>query len=487
MVLLIMSCLFYYFAATPYTILFLLFSALVAYASTHIMNMGQIRTHPHIRGCVLFVSILLNVIPWLLTSANDLWIKGSAILHRYVGIIPELHALPLVAAMGMAYYTSQIISYLVDCYWDNAKPQNNPIKLFAFICFFPQLTTGPISRYENLRLMYNKHYFQYKNLCFGCQRIIWGLFKKLVIADRVGIIVNSILADPVGYSGIFHWIMVLVYPIQLYADFSGCMDIALGSAELFDIHLAENFNNPFFSKSIREFWTRWHITLGVWAKEYVMYPILKTKIMVNFSKSTKKKLGKHMAKFIPAAFAAGMVWLVMGVWHGGIKYIVGVSLYYWVLIEMGELFEPISKKIIYALKINTSNFSWRFFQRARTYLIYAIGATFFNTAGIHDALYMIKSCFTLPFDGNMNPWILCDGSILKTGITYAQINIIIIGVVLMVIVANLRESYGYAREWVSKQGIIFRWLIWILLLFAVLIFGAYGPGYDASKFIYGQF
>lgn len=484
---LIMSGVFYYFAATPYTFLYLIFSTAVAYMVTYFIEKSQSQGKSRKGKLFLWCGIALNIIPWLLTSGSDLWISGSAIMHSAVNAIPSLQALPLAAAMGMAYYTSQVISYMIDCAWGTIERQKNPLKLLTFVAFFPQLTTGPISHYDNLKCIYARHIFSYKNMCFGTQRILWGVFKKLVIADRAGIIVNAIWGNLSIFSGYWHWVALLLYPILIYADFSGCMDIVLGTAELFDIHLEENFKNPFFSRTIREFWSRWHITLGKWAKDYVMYPILKTSFMVKLTKKAKKRFGKHFGKLLPAAFASAMVWLVMGIWHGGFRHIIGVSLFYWTLIELGELTDPFWEKLLAKLQINTKNFSWKFFQAARTYLIYSFGAVFFQAPGVTSAISFIKSLFAMFVQKQTNPWIFFDESILKTGVTYGDINLLIIGVVLLLLVAILREKFGYARTWIAEQGFVFRWAIWLGLFALVLIFGAYGPGYTASEFIYQGF
>jgi len=392
-----------------------MFSATVAYIATILMDFFKAKGKLPEARWVLIIAIVLNIIPWLMTSGSDLWMTSLSIFQSTIRDTSSLQPFPIAVAMGMAYYTSQVIAYMVDCYWESIERENNPIKLLLFLCFFPQLTSGPISRYRNLKSIFEKHSFQYTNLCFGAQRILWGFFKKLVLADRINIVINAVWGEPDTYVGLWTWISMLLYPILLYADFSGCMDIALGTAELFDIRLEENFNNPLLSKSIRDFWGRWHITLGKWAKDYVMYPLLKSSYMVALTKKTKALFGKRLGKFLPAAFASGVVWLVMGIWHGGVKYIIGVSLYYWVLIEAGEFFDPYCKKIIVRLAINTEKFSWKLFQCIRTYFIYAFGLIIFKASSLEEADAFIKRLF---IGSEMNPWIFFDGSVLNTGITW---------------------------------------------------------------------
>ena len=273
-VLVIMSIIFYLIAGTPYTMIFLAVSTLIAYVSTlYIEKNRNNSTVSKKVSIVAIITILLNVIIWFALKGSSFWILGSKLLHKISSKFPILHPLPVTAALGMGYYTAQVIGYILDVLWNTSTIQSNPLKLFLFVSFFPQLTVGPISRYNDLKTIYKPHKFSYQNICLGSQRILWGLFKKLVISDRITVIVNAIWADTNAFNGIWPWIAVFLYPMEIYTDFSGCMDIVLGSAELFDIHLTENFRNPFFSRNSQEFWQRWHITLGTWARDYVFYPL----------------------------------------------------------------------------------------------------------------------------------------------------------------------------------------------------------------------
>lgn len=472
--LLIMSLIFYYMSATPYTIVFLCISTLTAYVATNFAANRKKAT------LLSIVAIFINIVLWF-------FLKGTSLWGRFIPNFDDLPNGMFVAALGMGYYTLQIIGYLLDCYWGNINPQRNPLKLFLFVCFFPQMTTGPISRYSQLKSLYERHYFSYKNISFGTQRILWGFFKKIVLAERVGIIVNGIWNDLETYNGFYYWVALLLFPIQMYADFSGCTDIVIGTAELFGISLPENFNSPFFSKSVQEFWQRWHITLGAWAKDYVLYPVLKSKAMINFSKFTKRKVGKKKGKFIVTALGMLILWLVMGIWHGAPKYIIGVSLWYWALLMLGELCSPAMKKVSAFLKIPENSFSWHLFQSARTYFIYAVGAAFFRAPSIRAGVGFVLNLKQVFIKDTWNPWIFFDGSVLDFGITYQDINIIIFAIMALLIVGLLREKYGYARVWISEQILVFRWMIWIGLFIFILVYGKYGPGYTVEEFIYQGF
>lgn len=488
-VLLVVSLVFYHYAARTRTIVFLVISTLTAYVCT--LWMARIRRN---RGgsskavtALTITALSVNVILWFFLKGNEFWTAAiRGIEHFHSTPLSGLLNMEFAAALGMGYYTLQIMGYILDCSWGTIEPQRNPFKLFLFVCFFPQLTTGPISQYRQLESLYQKHNICYENITHGAQRILWGFFKKLVLAERVGIIVSGITGDLNVYSGYYAWIAVLLYPIQMYADFSGCMDIVIGVAEMFDIKLAENFRSPFFSRSSQEFWQRWHITLGAWARNYVLYPLMKSKAMVRFGKFTRKKLGKTMGKFAATCVSMFVLWMVIGAWHGGFRFIVGVSLWYWVILMSGELLAPLFQKVTVKLGFKTDSFSWHLFQSARTYVIYAIGITFFS-GGVKKGLLLLKTATGVISKEMANPWIFFDGSILNLGVTWGDINLIIVAVILLFLVGILSEKYGYARTWMDKQGFLFRWSVWIILFLIVLIYGKYGPEYHAEDFIYQRF
>lgn len=484
-ILLCLSVIFYIYAATPYTLWYLIITSLLSYTAGMVigyrdkLSLGEKRT-----SFVVTVILILNIMIWFVLKGKSFWTAGFGLLHK---IIPSI-GIPqseLVAALGMGYYTAQAIGYILDVKWAVCAPEKNPLKVLLFIGFFPQLTVGPISKFSQLQGLFVPHVFQYKNICFGSQRILWGMLKKLVVSDRIAIVVNGIWNDTVTYTGVWPWIAVFLYPIEIYTDFSGCVDIVIGAAELFDIKMPENFKNPFYSLTVQEFWQRWHITLGHWAKDYVYYPILKSKIMIRIGKETRKHFSKRIAKFIPWSIGMGALWFVMGGWHGSVRHIVGVSAWYWIIIVVSEFFQPAFKRVTKFLNVDTESFSWKLFQRLRTYFVFSIGCVFFVSMGIHDVISRYKTLFI-----NLRPsnyWTLFDGTILNLGLTWGDINIVMLCCMMIIIVAYLREKYGFARIWISKQILPFRWTIWMILFVIVIIHGHYGPGYDASQFIYQGF
>ena len=206
-ILLCLSLVFYYFAATPYTIGYLIASTLIAYISTIWVQRRREKNGREAKGLltITIVALVINIVIWFTVKGRGLWIPFASrfITWHYSSKLDSLINLQLIASLGMGYYTLQVLGYIIDCYWENVIPQKNPFKLFLFVAYFPQLTTGPISRYSQLETLYDRHKFEYQNIAFGAQRILWGFTKKIVLAERIGIIVSGINAAPSTYTGFY--------------------------------------------------------------------------------------------------------------------------------------------------------------------------------------------------------------------------------------------------------------------------------------------
>ena len=202
----------------------------------------------------------------------------------------QLGSSSLIMPIGISFYTFQATGYLIDVYRGLVPASTSYPKFLLFMSYFPQLTQGPISKYSDLMPQLTEgHDFEYKNFILGFQRVLWGYFKKMVIADNLAMVVATIFASPDQYFGIYVPFAILMYSIQIYADFSGGIDIIMGFSKMMGINLTENFNRPFFAKSLSEFWQRWHITLGAWMRDYVFYPIAFSKRHKNLTRKLRKK------------------------------------------------------------------------------------------------------------------------------------------------------------------------------------------------------
>ncbi len=434
---------------------------------------------------VLAIGIVSNFFVLAIVKYSGFMISNINSLLNMAKIKYAFNMLDIALPLGISFYTFQSAGYLIDVYRGKVSADRNILKFALFVSYFPQIVQGPISRYNDLaHQLYEPHTFDYQRVKFGAQRIFWGLFKKLVIADRMAIIVNQIFGDfyVESYVGFTVFIAVLFYGVQIYADFSGGMDIIYGVSQIFGINLVENFRRPFMAKSVSEFWQRWHITLGSWMRDYVFYPLALSKPFNNFGKLLRKTGNKYIAKVVPTCLASFIVFTLIGIWHGSSWKYFAFGLYSAYFVSTATLLEPFYEKCRKFFRVDTNRFSFRAFQVVRTLFLVTLGRYFSRAGSFTQAVNMIKATFS-----EYNPWILIDGTLYKFGIDQKNFSIMILMVILLFLVDALQEKGYHIRETLAKQGIVFRWLVYLALLFIILIFGMYGPGYDVSNFIYQGF
>lgn len=483
--LLLYSVCFFVLSSNVFTGIYLLINIVVTWLCTRLIERAKSSGAQKWSKRYLFMGIITNVGVLAVLKYSNFFISIINSVLRVTGTDFRFPETNFISPIGISFYTIISVGYLLDCYWlQTANSQTNLMKTALFIGYYPQMTSGPITRYQEMKeQLYVPHHFSYSKVAFGLQRILWGLFKKLVISTRVASIVNGIYGDLDSCCGLYIWTASFLFMLQLYTDFSGCMDIIMGASECYGIDLPENFRTPFFARSVQEYWQRWHITLGVWLRDYILYPILRTETWRKMTKWIKAHWGKQASKQIPSYLGMLCVWLLIGLWHGGgWKYILGMGLWFWSCIVLSQVFQPVFKKMILFLNIDTKSFSWHLFQSLRVFVLVSIGNMFFRLNSLSDTLRAIKGSFAI-----WNPWIFFDGSMMRFDVTHADLNIIIAGVFLLFMVGILQEKYTYARVWIRKQILPFRWLIWLGLFAAILIYGSYGPGYDAADFIYRGF
>lgn len=477
--LLLFSLAFFLLSSVPYTILYLAASII----SASLCADRIARKDGKYGKAALIVGLVINIGLLGLLKYSNFFIRNFNGLLSAAHFPLSLPLLDFAAPLGISYYTLSVAGYLLDCYWGTISPQNGLAKTAPFVSYYPQLTSGPIVRYQQVSgQLYERHAFDYQTVAFGLQRMLWGVFKKLVISARLAVLVDTIYSDPVTYPGLYIWLAAALFVFRLYTDFSGCIDIIMGASECYGIKLPENFQTPFFSRSVQEFWQRWHITLGAWMRDYIFYPVLRTGALRKLTNWVKGCFGKKAARQIPSYLGMLCVWLLMGLWHGGAwKYVLGQGIWFWLLIVLGQVFDPLFKKAIRLLCINTDCFSWRLFQSLRVFVLVCIGNMFFWLDGLRTTLRTMKaglSCW--------NPEIFFDGSLLKLGLDGANFGAVVISLGILLIVSALQEK-GSVREMLAQQNLVFRWIILLGLIFGIILLGMYGPGYDAQSFIYERF
>ncbi len=395
----------------------------------------------------------------------------------------QIEAVKVIVPLGISYYTFSSVGYLLDIYWRKKTYEKDYINLFVAMSFFPQMVQGPIAHYPKvIEQVKQLKGFEYQRFCMALQLMLWGYFKKLVIADRMSVFVNQVFGHIGYYRGLVFVVAIMGSAIQLYADFSGCMDIVEGVAELFGITLDKNFNVPFSSKSTAEFWRRWHITLGTWFKEYVFFPMSTASWNIKLSRFFKNKFGTRAGKTVTSIIPLIVVWLLTGIWHGtGMNYVVW-GCYYGTIIILSSILQPEFKKVESWLRIDTETAGWNYFCQIRTFFIFCGGRLLTVPGSLENTKLVVKNILA-----QWNPWIFFDGTMFDFGLNAPNVWLLLLSIGILVMVDHLHTNGVKIRETIAKQHIAVRWLIYVTAVFAVLVLGMYGANYHGTEFIYAGY
>lgn len=441
----------------------------LAYGIGRALEAAKNKTHG-LRKTILIIGIIITAAALIITKYSDFSITT---LNRIVGLSGSSLQLPLlkfVMPIGISFWTFQTIAYIADVYLGKTEAEKNLLYFSASVIFFPIVTMGPITRVQDLVPQLSRKYtFDYERMRSGLLLMLWGYFKKLMIADRLAVFVGTVFGNVHNYSGKVNGLMFLVaggfYAIQLYTDFSGYTDIVRGSARIFGVDLPLNFTAPYFARSVAEFWRRWHMTLMDWLKNYVYIPL---------GGNRKGKVRKY--------FNIMAVFFVSGLWHGaGFTYII------WGLLNgfyqlAGSFLKPFNDWVVRTFKIDRESSGHKFFQTIFTFLLITIAWMFFRANSLSDALYMVK-CMFMP-----TIWIFTDGSMAKQGLTSTEIMIALLSIGAVWIVDYLKfERKVDILTWLTTQHLLFRWLVYYVGIFIIVIFGHYGGTYNAADFVYFKF
>ncbi len=407
--------------------------------------------------------------------------------YNMVALIAELFRfsaniswLQVASLMGISYFMLSAIGYLMDVYWESYKAERNFCTVALFVLYFPQMISGPITRFASMKEQFaSKHRPEFDNIAGGMRRMAWGYFKKLVISERFAIVVSAIFDGYGEYSGMWLIVGALCYMIRLYTDFSGCMDIVMGASKLFGIELPENFNAPFLSRSVKEFWQRWHITLGNWFKDYVMYPVQISKPFVSLGKKCKKRFGKKVGKKIPTYLSMLILWFLLGVWHGATaQYFIASALIPFVLLIGGDLLEPVWTKLTQRIKLNTDSFICRQLQRIRTILLLCFIWFFVCTTTVGNGFGVLKQVFTrFCFSGSR---IL---SLESVGLASADVILMLVGLGVLLFEHACLARNSTIEKVLDKGNRVVKYVVIYAELLLILFYGMVGN----STFIYFKF
>ena len=394
---------------------------------------------------ILIISIIVYGIGIYMARKRWLYWPGLVVCLAPLFLLKLNEVVPtgIMLPFGLSYFSLQLISYLTDIYKAKLKPERRPVRFLLYVTYYPHLFVGPIERLSSFNESLDRRCFSYDGISDGVLRALWGAFKKLVIANRISLIVTAIAGETEKYSGAYALLAMLLYSVQLYADFSGGMDIMLGISGMLGIKMSENFETPYLSETVQEFWRRWHMTLGSWLKDYVYIP-----------------LGGNRKGKIRKTFNLLVTFLVSGIWHG-IHYILW-GIINGIFVATGDLFKT----------------KCRWLNRAVTFILISFLWAFFIWPDTLTAVRMMGSVFSI-----FNYGQLLNG-ITGFGLTIGDMIVLIIAVIILI-------TYDLAQKKVDKglrrQGTVARWSTICIVGLMVLVFGLYGIGFDFESFIYSRF
>ena len=463
----------FFYTWSKFFLVYQVITMVITYLSAEVIDHTA---NKKIKKISLIIAILINLgILVVLKYTNFFGENIFAIFHQ------PFTPVRLIAPIGISYYTLQMVSYLMDISSGKIHADYSIVDFAVYASFFPTLIQGPITRFNEIKdsiLACNP--ITYQNLKFGSQRILFGLMKKMIIADRLDPAVSKIFTS-YTQDGLFSLIGAVLCTIQLYMDFSGIVDICLGSAEIFGIKLPENFRQPFFAENASDFWRRWHITLGTFLRDYVFYPISLAKPTRRLSKFFTKHFGKAAGKFIGPFIALFAVWFLNGLWHGPYWSYIFYGLYYFCFMVLEILLKKPVEDFLKKYQIDNNHIGLRIFRFVKLLIIVIIGELFFRAKTLTVGWTMFSSIFTnfhLSTFKDTLPFLRLD---------MIDWSIVIVGIVIIFLVDFYKELYGSIRNAIELKPIWIRWSIIYTCIFALLIFGAYGPGYDIVAMIYAEF
>ena len=390
-------------------------------------------------------------------------------------------AMSIAVPIGISYYTLQCISYLSDVSNKKIEAETNFFKFALYTSFFPTILEGPITRFGDMaENLFAGHSITAQNLAEGYERIIWGLFKKMVIADHMAPVVTTIFRDHSDNGGLC-LTGAIFCTIQLYMDFAGTIDIAIGAGKIFGITIAENFRQPFFAKNAGDFWHRWHITLGTFFRDYIFYPVSLSKPIQNMTKHLTKKGHKMLARYLGPAIALLFVWLANGFWHGPYWTYVFYGLYYFVFMIIEMFLEKPFEASCAKSHWDINGWGIRTFRFIKLFIIVIIGEMFFRASTFALGWKMFTNIF---LNFNAKGWI---STLPYLGMDVWDFVTVGLALVVVIIVSVLKEKKYPIREKFESMPTAARWGILYALIFSIILFGAYGPGYDAVAMMYAGF
>lgn len=463
-VILIASLIYFYFNS-KWLVIWAIITALITYFASLLISKEEDKKKRKTIYLISLISIL-----------------GILIFLKYLGLFNEifntfklgLKIKTFMLPIGISYYTLEAIGFLTNAYNNKIKEKYNLLKVLTYVLYFPKLLMGPFTSYDNMQDLFEKKKVTYKEFRINLTLILIGFIKIMVFSRRLDIFIAKVdTLNATSYqlilSGIF-------YTFSLYLEFSGFIDIMKGVSNLFGVRLPENFNSPFLSTSIAEFWRRWHISLGNYFKTYVFYPLTLSKHNQNMVKKTREKFGPKVSSFLSTAYPLLIVWILTGLWHGAsFKYLL-YGLYYYSIMMIALIIKPLFIKFNKFMLIDTKVYSYILLLRIRTFILVVIGMLLFKSKGVTEFLNILKNIF-----------VYTPVNFTDLGLKNIEYLLLFIGFIFFIIFSHLKEHKINILEKLDNQNLYFRWLLYLFLILTLLCLGVYGDGFAAGDFIYGGF
>ena len=461
-VILLVASYYFYMAWKASYIILIVISTLIDYFSSHMMSRYSEKKQ---RRPFLYLSIFTNLGLLFTFKYFNFFNESLANTFNFLNLSYSIPSLEVLLPVGISFYTFQTMSYSIDVYQGKIKPEKH-LGIFAvFVAFFPQLVAGPIERAGNLLGQFRKSFdFNYVRVTDGLKLMAWGMFKKVVIADNLAIMVNNVYNNPLEYEGISLVIATIFFAFQIYCDFSGYSDIAIGAAQVMGFKLMLNFNRPYYAKSISEFWKRWHISLSTWFRDYTYIPLGGNRVV---------KWRWYYNLFI--------TFLVSGLWHGAnwtfVIWGAVHGLYLILAVVSKEKWSAFYQKF----NINPSGSLISGLQVLTTFSLVCFAWIFFRANNLSDALYIIQHSFS----SISNLWKMSASDINHVLFLDGGFNIFMISVfaILIMEIIHFMQRKGSIRLLLTRRPVWLRWLAYYFLIFSILLFGQF----ESQDFIYFQF
>lgn len=463
--LLIASYYFYMCWNAKYALL-ILFSTCVTYLSgiiiEYIKKTGNAVRRKKVCVVVCFAANLFVL--FFFKYFDFIFINLNIVLNEF-GLYLKQPDFDILLPVGISFYTFQALGYIIDVYRDDIYAEKNFLKYALFVSFFPQLVAGPIERSKNLLKQINMPtYFNVQNVRYGLFTMAYGLFLKIVIADKIAIIIDPILSDYTNKNGMQILLCIILFSFQIYCDFHGYTQIAIGTAKIFGYSLQENFKAPYLAGNIKEFWRNWHISLTSWFTDYLYIPL---------GGNRKGKIRKYVNTMI--------VFLCSGLWHGASwGYVTwgGINGLYLVIYDLSK---NIREKLKLYFHIDQSG-GWKIVSRLGTFALVDYTWLYFRAKGLKTAYYMQR----LIIRDFYFPYLFSDDLFQIFG-NYSTVIGLIIALWIVLIIDYCQYKNIDWKQKVLNQQVIFRWFIYVAMLFLIFVYGGYGIGNEQTQFIYFQF